>query len=312
MQSALLSAVTYLTFVTIFEKEGVVMWTMCVVFLCFLVVGGCGAKKTDVFTPDNVKFVNEREGCQLGGFEGEVKDISFAELFTDRHKYEGRRVRVSGIVDSLCPEGGCWIDIASSKGLQTSVDNILVSSLDKKFKFPVDAVGSEVVVTGIYHHKLFRGNKLIHFQEHGWRKELKVEGDMKIDFIEAEKVLFKGDRVCRQWVNKVEVENMEEREMNFHNMGAGLVCLEKGESMKFHSTGRHQEIMTVVSGKVILLIDRGWALEQIKLPRFHSAHIPEATLHSVKNTSDSTSCYIYVHGRIMKEEEEHHEHHRVK
>ena len=73
------------------------------------------------------------------------KTIKISELFTRLDVYEGKSVRVEGIVVSVCPKRGCWRRIGSDKQFQ----DLLFKVKDGEIVFPLNAQGKYVVAEGI-------------------------------------------------------------------------------------------------------------------------------------------------------------------
>lgn len=70
--------------------------------------------------------------------------VSIDDLLADPRAYEGKTVRVEGMVTDVCPKRGCWMDLAGSgpgKKLRFKVD-------DGVMTFPMEAKGAQAVAQG--------------------------------------------------------------------------------------------------------------------------------------------------------------------
>ncbi len=77
---------------------------------------------------------------------GDSTTISVAKVLSDKDAYDGKYIRVSGKVASVCAKKGCWLRMTDGSSDETvfvkftcPVDGRLV---------PMDAVGHDVVVEG--------------------------------------------------------------------------------------------------------------------------------------------------------------------
>lgn len=66
-----------------------------------------------------------------------------AELVADPERFEGRRVRVAGEVEGVCPMKGCWMN------LRQGDDVVRIKVEDDVIVFPADAVGAEATAEGV-------------------------------------------------------------------------------------------------------------------------------------------------------------------
>lgn len=66
-----------------------------------------------------------------------------AELVADPERFEGRRVRVAGEVEGVCPMKGCWMN------LRQGDDLVRIKVEDDVIVFPADAVGAEATAEGV-------------------------------------------------------------------------------------------------------------------------------------------------------------------
>lgn len=72
------------------------------------------------------------------------KSTSIESLAKDSKKYVGRTVRIDGTVKKVCQGTGCWVEVASSKGV-----TFLAKSLDESVLLPKDCAGRKIMVQGV-------------------------------------------------------------------------------------------------------------------------------------------------------------------
>ena len=69
-----------------------------------------------------------------------------SELLENADRYDGKTVRVEGVVTGVCEKRGCWISLAADhefEDLQIKVD-------DGVIVFPVQALGKRAIAEGIF------------------------------------------------------------------------------------------------------------------------------------------------------------------
>jgi hypothetical protein len=91
------------------------------------------------------------------------KTVDVARVIENPTKYEGKRIRVAGVIDTVCAHKGCWINMTQPGGGE---------ALFVKFTCPVegrliplDAVGKEVVVEGELEIKMIPEDEARHYAE---------------------------------------------------------------------------------------------------------------------------------------------------
>lgn len=70
--------------------------------------------------------------------------VDFAKLVESPAAYQGRTVRLQGVVQAVCQTTGCWMQVTSSSG-----QAIQVKSLDGSVRLPRTCTGQAVVVQGV-------------------------------------------------------------------------------------------------------------------------------------------------------------------
>jgi len=91
---------------------------------------------------DNAK---PAEGTVYGDGVTTAKSIPVSELTAKIDDYEGKTVRVEGMVTDVCAKRGCWFKMASDKEFQT----LMFKVVDGVIVFPMSMKGKYAVAEGI-------------------------------------------------------------------------------------------------------------------------------------------------------------------
>ena len=83
-----------------------------------------------------------------------------AEIVADPERFEGRRVRIAGEVEGVCPMKGCWMN------LRQGDDLIRIKVEDDVIVFPADAVGAEATAEGVVELLEMSREQYLGWQEH--------------------------------------------------------------------------------------------------------------------------------------------------
>jgi hypothetical protein len=78
------------------------------------------------------------------GVAGDAQVVTVDELLANPKAYEGKTVRVEGMVTDVCPKRGCWMDLAGSKPGQ----KLRFKVTDGEMTFPMEAKGARAVTQG--------------------------------------------------------------------------------------------------------------------------------------------------------------------
>ena len=81
------------------------------------------------------------------------KPTQLAKVVKEPAKFEGKVLRLQGVVSNVCQGAGCWIEI-ESKG-----QTFLAKSLDESVLVPNDCKGQAVVVQGVLAAKPVNGHE---------------------------------------------------------------------------------------------------------------------------------------------------------
>lgn len=98
-------------------------------------------KKEDPFAGpklDEKTFTHYGEGAHAG------KALTVAEVLKDPSAYDGKQIRVTGNIASVCQKKGCWMRVGAADS------DIFVRFKDYGFFMPLDSAGKEIVFEGVF------------------------------------------------------------------------------------------------------------------------------------------------------------------
>lgn len=72
------------------------------------------------------------------------KAVDIAALARRPAKFEGKTVRLEGVVKEVCQGRGCWVEVVGPKGA-----SFMARSLDHSIVLPKDCKGRRIVVEGV-------------------------------------------------------------------------------------------------------------------------------------------------------------------
>lgn len=84
-------------------------------------------------------------GTQYGESLTEAPLVSIAEMVADPDAFEGKRVRVQGVVTDVCPKRGCWMNIGEAEGFE----EVIFKVHDGVIVVPMSAKGQWTIAEGI-------------------------------------------------------------------------------------------------------------------------------------------------------------------
>lgn len=87
---------------------------------------------------DDKTFTHYGEGAHAG------KALTVAEVLKDPSAYDGKQIRVSGNIGSVCQKKGCWMRVGAPES------DIFVRFKDYGFFMPLDSAGREIVFEGVF------------------------------------------------------------------------------------------------------------------------------------------------------------------
>lgn len=89
--------------------------------------------------------VRTLDGKVYGKAVTETKSVSISEILDNPKAYDGKMVRVEGMVTDVCPRRGCWINLAGDKPGK----KLRFKVRDGVITFPVKEKGNYAVAQGV-------------------------------------------------------------------------------------------------------------------------------------------------------------------
>ena len=96
-------------------------------------------------TNDAPFSVVKPQGEEYGDGVTRKTSVPIGEILGNLEKYEGKPVRVEGLVTNVCPMRGCWFEMAGS----AEDENIVFKVDDGVMEFPMTAIGKHAVAEGV-------------------------------------------------------------------------------------------------------------------------------------------------------------------
>jgi hypothetical protein len=84
------------------------------------------------------------DAVKVGAAITTKKATDIAKLAKAPKKFVGQTIRIEGTVHKVCQGMGCWVEVASAKGV-----TFLAKSLDESVLLPKDCAGRKIVVQGV-------------------------------------------------------------------------------------------------------------------------------------------------------------------
>lgn len=117
--------------------------------LLVLLVAGCGQETPpaeEAAQPTEAELMaRENPAGTYGAAITETAFVTIPEILDDPEAFEGKTVMVSGTVNEVCPQRGCWIDLAADESAATV---IRYKVKDGEIVFPGSAAGHTAIVQG--------------------------------------------------------------------------------------------------------------------------------------------------------------------
>lgn len=83
-----------------------------------------------------------------------------ADIVADPRRFEGRRVRVTGEIEGVCPMKGCWMNLRQGDAV------VQIKVEDDVIVFPADAVGDEATAEGVVELLEMSRDEYVSWQRH--------------------------------------------------------------------------------------------------------------------------------------------------
>lgn len=102
-----------------------------------------GAKPTE---KDKTEAIPSGSYLRRGAAIGKAKEVSLASVLKEPSKYDGKIVRVEGVIVRSCKMEGCWAQLAARKNGQS----VRVTMKDHAFFIPLESAGSFARAEGVF------------------------------------------------------------------------------------------------------------------------------------------------------------------
>jgi hypothetical protein len=103
-----------------------------------------------------------REGKSYGEPLSEGAPVKISALIADCDTYEGKTVKVEGLVTGVCKKRGCWMSLASDEEFQ----EIRIKVEDGVIVFPMEAKGRRATAEGVFHKYELTMEQTLRRREH--------------------------------------------------------------------------------------------------------------------------------------------------
>jgi len=149
--------------------------TACCAFAALL--GGCNgqtknppvAAQSAPATITPVKYASYGTPMKLS----EAQTVPVDQLLADAKQYEGKYVRVSGTVASVCPKKGCWMRLGNDNTEQTLF--VKFPDPEQGRLLPMEAVGKPAVAEGTLHVKQISEATARHYKQDANASQEEIE-----------------------------------------------------------------------------------------------------------------------------------------
>jgi len=214
------------------------------------------------------------------------------DLTDHPERYFNTIVKVEGIIASACTNEGCFIEVVPPDG---SGEGIVANFPEFVHAFPTDCAGRRAIVEGMFYQKIYPAARVLHWQEHSFRKGEHIPEFSLVKRITASAVdigqrvsIPPSDSIQEASVDRIDLNRMEFEAEGF---GTGKKILNPGEVTDEHSTGKSREIIYCMEGT--LTVKKG-NKPPITLQAGEMCYIPPDTRHAIKNESDKRTVYIFT------------------
>ena len=223
-----------------------------------------------------------------------TEETALNDLTSKPENFYNKVVKIRGVIASVCNEEGCWIDLVDPVA---KTQGILVNFRGLKHYFPLDCVGREAVVEGLFYRKIYGKERVSHWHHHGFRPGEKIPEFSLILRVEASAAEIGGKSVKPPnggVIRKAQTDKIDLKIVEFESnkLGTGKKCLDEGEEEPSHTTGKYREMIFCLQGRIN--VEREGE-KTVTLAPGEMSYISPATVHSIKSSGSKKSCYIFVY-----------------
>lgn len=112
----------------------------------------------------------EGDGKHFGAVITEDGVVSYTELLAKMESQDSVKLKVSGVVESVCQKKGCWMNVAGADGQE----EMFVQFEDYGFFMPKDIAGRKVIMEGSVSREITSVEDLKHFAEDAGETEEEI------------------------------------------------------------------------------------------------------------------------------------------
>jgi len=160
------------------------------VWIAALSLGLLATLSTRAIANDSTESTTQSASDVYGEPLSEAAILRISDLLATPEKYVGETVKVTGLVDDVCPMEGCWIDVLERGSKQT----VRFKAKHDVIAFPVQAEGREVVAEGVFGKRALSREQAI-----AWLRHLAEERGEPFD--EAAALAEAGDGMVLYQIN---------------------------------------------------------------------------------------------------------------
>lgn len=248
------------------------------------------------------------EWTRLGGEFTIGEQTPIRKLLEDPGQYHNRKVKISGIIASVCNEEGCFVEVVPKDG---SGDGIVANFQGLTYAFPLDCAGREAIIEGLFFQKIYPAARVSHWQHHSYRRGRKVPEYALIMRMASEAAKIGGSRA--EIPAPAEIKSALPRRIDldlveFEDEGFGIAKKQigPGAAVQQHAMGKARKMIVCLEGSVTVHTQGSGP---VKLSAGEMAFIPPATAHEIRNEGEEDAGYISVYARTIEiEKEEMHDH----
>ena len=112
------------------------------------------------------------EVVRRGAPIGDGESVDFAKLLKEPAKYAEKTVVVEGVVERVCQNQGCWMELAPEKGAR----GVRVQMKDHAFAVPFNSAGLRARAEGVFTLKTLTKEDADHFEKEGAKLKRNPDG----------------------------------------------------------------------------------------------------------------------------------------
>jgi len=146
--------------------------------MCFAALGVVATAAQKESTKSSVKATKSSnqtsaEVVKRGAPLGDSPSVALADVLKEPQKFADKAVLVEGVIERVCTNKGCWMELAPVAG---SKDGVRVTFKDYGFFVPVNSQGMRAKAEGLFSVKTLTKEKADHYEGEGARLKRNEDG----------------------------------------------------------------------------------------------------------------------------------------